>query len=537
MQFIHALAGILVLQAALAQAPSSRKPLKVFVLAGQSNMEGQAVVDLEGKDYNQGKGTLAMLMRDAAKGAMLKHLKDAQGQWTVRDDVWVRYQRERGRLLAGPLGLGFSVYGDPHHFGPELQFGHVLGDHFENQVLLIKTAWGGKSLYKDFRPPSSGGELGPYYTKMLTEIRTALANLKTDFPGYDGGGYELAGLVWYQGWNDGVDPKTAVPEYETNLVNLIRDVRKELNSPKLPVVIGELTGPWVEATGAWAALRKAQAAAAARPEFKGNVVFVPTHEFVRRAEDSPNPGHGHHEFGNAETYFLVGDALGRGMVSLLGGRTAAGHQTNSIEGWTVLVDRRLLAEDKTGTATALELLRAQLQEIVRRVPAPAVAKLREVPLWFSPEYPGVTPRAEYHPGAGWLRDNGRDPAMVKSVEFTDVRNFQAETRRMPNFTLHELAHAYHDRVLERGFDNAEIKAAYERARAGKSYDRVERWFGNGRSNTFERAYAMTSPQEYFAESTEAFFSRNDFFPFTHAELKRHDPEMERLLGRLWGVTQ
>jgi Mlc titration factor MtfA (ptsG expression regulator) len=103
--------------------------------------------------------------------------------------------------------------------------------------------------------------------------------------------------------------------------------------------------------------------------------------------------------------------------------------------------------------------------------------------------------------------------------------------------LHELAHAYHDRVLERGFDNAEIKAAYERARAGKSYDRVERWFGNGRSNTFERAYAMTSPQEYFAESTEAFFSRNDFFPFTHAELKRHDPEMERLLGRLWGVTQ
>src|ERR1051325_8268948 len=156
------------------------KPLKVFVLAGQSNMEGQAVVDLEGKDYNQGKGTLAMLMRDAAKGAMLKHLKDAQGQWTVRDDVWVRYQRERGRLLAGPLGLGFSVYGDPHHFGPELQFGHVLGDHFENQVLLIKTAWGGKSLYKDFRPPSSGGELGPYYTKMLTEIRTALANLKTE---------------------------------------------------------------------------------------------------------------------------------------------------------------------------------------------------------------------------------------------------------------------------------------------------------------------------------------------------------------------
>src|SRR5258706_4452046 len=230
---------------------ATTKPLKVFILAGQSNMEGQAVVDLDGKDYNQGKGTLATLMRDPARSTMFKHLKDAQGKWTVREDVWVRYQREGAPLLAGSLGLGFSVYGDQHHFGPELQFGHVMGDHFENQVLLIKTAWGGRSLYKDFRPPSSGGEVGPYYTEMLAEIRTALMNLKTDFPGYDGGGYELAGFVWYHGWNDGVNPKTAVPEYETNLVNLIKDVRRELNAPRLPVVVGELTGPWVEATGAW----------------------------------------------------------------------------------------------------------------------------------------------------------------------------------------------------------------------------------------------------------------------------------------------
>jgi hypothetical protein len=128
---------------------------------------------------------------------------------------------------------------------------------------------------------------------------------------------EIAGLVWYQGWNDGCDPKNAVPEYEQNLVNLIGDVRREFKLPKLPVVIGELTGPWVKAEGEWEALRKAQAAAAARPEFAGNVLFVPTHDFVREPEDSPNPGHGHHEFGNAETYFLVGDALGKGMLQLL----------------------------------------------------------------------------------------------------------------------------------------------------------------------------------------------------------------------------
>jgi hypothetical protein len=213
--------------------------------------------------------------------------------------------------------MGFSVYGDSHHFGPELQFGHVLGDYFENQVLLIKTAWGGKSLYEDFRPPSSGGKVGLYYTKMLAEVREALANLKTDFPGYDGGGYEIAGFVWYHGWNDGVDPKQAIPEYEENLVHLIQDVRKEFGVPNLPVVVGELTGPWVEAPGEWNALRQGQAKAAARPEFKGTVLFVETHDFVRKAEDSPNPTHGHHEFGNAETYFLVGDALGQGMKKLL----------------------------------------------------------------------------------------------------------------------------------------------------------------------------------------------------------------------------
>ncbi len=222
------------------------------------------------------------------------------------------------------------------------------------------------------------------------------------------------------------------------------------------------------------------------------------------------------------------------LAGLVHAADARQYQTNSIEGWTVLVDERLLADDKAHTEKALELLRAQLKEIVRVVPASALAKLGQVTLWFSPEYSGVKPKAEYHPNAGWLRAHGRNPAMAKGVEFTDVRDFEKEMNRMPNFTLHELAHAYHDRVLPGGFNNAEIKAAFERAKASKSYDRVERWFGNGRPNTFERSYAMTSPMEYFAESTEAFFSRNDFFPFTRDELKQHDPEMEQLLARLWG---
>jgi hypothetical protein len=301
----------------LASAKPDGQTVKVFILAGQSNMEGHAVVDLEGKDYNGGKGTLATLMRDPSKAAMFKHLKTVDGKWTVRDDVQMWYQREDQPLLAGPLALGFSVYGDAHHFGPELQFGHVIGDALENPVLIIKTAWGGKSLFKDFRPPSSGGEVGKYYQLMIAQVRDVLANMESAFPAMKGRKCQIAGLVWYQGWNDGCDPKNAVPEYERNLVNLIGDVRREFKLPKLPVVIGELTGPWVKAEGEWEALRKAQAAAAARPEFAGNVVFVPTHDFVREPEDSPNPGHGHHEFGNAETYFLVGDALGKGMLQLL----------------------------------------------------------------------------------------------------------------------------------------------------------------------------------------------------------------------------
>jgi|GEM_PF-639676 len=211
---------------------------------------------------------------------------------------------------------------------------------------------------------------------------------------------------------------------------------------------------------------------------------------------------------------------------------AAEYQTKSIEGWTVRVSDGLFEADKAATERALELLTSQLQEVARVVPPAAVAELRKVPLWFSPEYPNVEPRAEYHPDAAWLRTNHRDPAMAKAVEFTNVRVFERETRRMPNFALHELAHAYHDRVLAKGFANEEVKAAFEKAKETGRYDRVEQRFGDGRSADV-RAYAMTSPMEYFAESSEAYFSTNDFYPFSREQLARHDPEMTELMSKLW----
>jgi hypothetical protein len=208
----------------------------------------------------------------------------------------------------------------------------------------------------------------------------------------------------------------------------------------------------------------------------------------------------------------------------------------TVQGWTVHISQELLATEPDLTECAVELLDRQLAEITRVVPEAAVAELRKVPLYFNLEYPEKRPSAEFHPNADWLRDNGRDPAMAEAVEFTNVRIFEEETNRMPNFALHELAHAYHFRVLEGGFEQAEIKAAFERAQAAGNYEAVERRFGNGKPNTIEKAYALTNPMEYFAECTEAYFSTNDFFPFTREELQQHDPEMCALLEKLWQHT-
>jgi len=236
----------------------------------------------------------------------------------VRDDAFIRFRNKQG-VMAGGVSIGFTGYGSDksrHHIGPELQIGHVLGDHFKEPVLLIKTAWGGKSLHKDFRPPSAGGEAGEYYKKMLAEVKGALANIGNDFPSLKGRKPEWTGFVWFQGWNDMFD-KDALIEYEDNLVHLIQDLRKEFKSPNLPVIVGELGNGGPKAGANMLAIRAAQKAATGRKEFKGKVKFVSTTDFARPKEDSPNIGHGHHWFGNAESYFLIGDALGRGMVELL----------------------------------------------------------------------------------------------------------------------------------------------------------------------------------------------------------------------------
>ena len=208
----------------------------------------------------EGKAKVALLDYQAEQAAtrdLFKHLRK-DGKWIARDDVWVKFLDRKGNLTVG--------YGSPKCIGPELEFGTVVGDRYDEQVLLIKTAWGGRSLYRDFRPPSAGlppdavlekmladerkkkpdakldgvkKPFGASYRAMLDEVNGTLADLKKDFPSYAGQGYEIAGFVWFQGWNDMINAD-ATAEYTSNLTHLIRDVRKDLKAPGLPVVIGQM---------------------------------------------------------------------------------------------------------------------------------------------------------------------------------------------------------------------------------------------------------------------------------------------------------
>ena len=287
--------------------------LRVFLLAGQSNMQGQGVVDFDHPEYyNGGRGILKNVMKKPEHIHLYKHIVDDRGDWVVRDDVFVRHQTG-DELKTGGLTVGFTGYGGKHHIGPEFQLGHLVGEAYDEPVLLIKTAWGGKSIHKDFRPPSSGGVTGEFYQKMLAEYREGLANLGNEFPQLAKRKPELSGFVWFQGWNDMFDDD-ALKEYEANLINLVKDVRREFRQPDLPVVIGELGNGGPKAGKNMLAIRTAQKAATAA--LGPNTTFVQTTQFARPAKESPNVGHGHHWFGNAESYFLIGDALGRALLRL-----------------------------------------------------------------------------------------------------------------------------------------------------------------------------------------------------------------------------
>jgi alpha-galactosidase len=306
-------------------AQAAAKPVRVFILAGQSNMEGHGIVPNNPKN-NNGLGSLEYLVKDPTTASRFATLVDSSGQWRKRDDVWITYLDRKGALSAG--------YGaKPDMIGPELGFGWVMGDALHEPILLVKCAWGGKSLAIDFRPPSAGmppyslgpktdaelkqnpAAVGRYYRETVSLSKAALANIKELVPGSDGG-YVLSGFGWHQGWNDRINEKFNA-EYESNMAHFIHDIRKDLGTPALPFVIAEtgMNGP-DEKNPRALALMKAQAAVAEHPELKGNVSFVGTKSFWRPKEKSPN-GQGYHWNSNAETYYLIGQAMAEAMKKLI----------------------------------------------------------------------------------------------------------------------------------------------------------------------------------------------------------------------------
>jgi hypothetical protein len=207
------------------------------------------------------------------------------------------------------------------------------------------------------------------------------------------------------------------------------------------------------------------------------------------------------------------------------------YETRQLNGWTLHLSgdfasspANLALRDRV-----LELLSAKLLDVSRAVPPPAYEKLRRVPVWIEVNERGFRAMC-YHPSAEWLSAHGYNPDKAGGIEICHADEFLTWTIDQPWMALHELAHAYHHQVL--GFDNPEVAAAHAAAVASHKYDAVMHI--NGRR---VRHYALENPQEFFAESSEAFFGTNDFYPFVRAELREFDPEAYRLMQKLWGTQR
>ncbi len=310
---------VLITSVLLAVSGAEAKPLKVFILAGQSNMEGPASV-----------ATFDYIGDDPATAPLLKSMRGLDGKPSVAGNAWISYltgANDKNFDLHGPLTAGYgSMWGlDPSkpgdRIGPEFTFGLTMDAALDEPVLIIKAAWGGKSLHTDFRPPGAGPyELssfqrenypkqeghgipkdfeqwkvekaeatGHYYRLMMEHVKKVLADPQQVVADYDPAqGYELAGFVWFQGFNDMVDghvyPKHGQPDrfdlYSELLAQFIRDVRKDLTAPKMPFVIGVMgVGGLKDQSPEMLAFRRAMAAPAGLPEFKDKVMAVETAPF------------------------------------------------------------------------------------------------------------------------------------------------------------------------------------------------------------------------------------------------------------------
>jgi hypothetical protein len=585
------------------------KPLKVYILAGQSNMQGSAH-----------KRTFAAIGDDPKTAALLSEILDRNGDPVVCDNAWITYLtggRDGDDVLHGKVKVGYGFDGE--RIGPEYGFGIYMDKALDEPVLIIKTAWGGKSLAVDFRPPSAGPyepsatekergdvpareKVGHYYREMIRFVRTTLKDaesIRKVVPGYGAEqGYELAGFVWFQGWNDMCN-RHHIEQYTKNMIHFISDVRRELDTPNMTFIVGILGVYGTDSDSRKfdkglpvTAFRKAQFAAVEQYDrkvaarYRGNVIAVdsgPYYELelsdiywkrrltsgwkrrVKQGEMTPGKlkeecarygfGDGeltaeeqrtwdrcasnaeYHYLGSGKTFVRFGKALAEAMLEMEDTQEKATKTTlfdpvvKDIEGWTVHVDPQMLkGEHAEAGARALTMLANHLQRIAILMPEDRLEKMRKLEIWIEHDHPDINVEpGPYHPSVGWLTARGYDPRLAKKVHVTRAASLLSRHHMIkhPAVILHELAHAYHDQVL--GFDEPRIKEAYDKAMEAGLYDEVLLYTGRK-----VRHYAATDHKEYFAEGTEAYFYRNDFYPFVRAELKEHDPILHDLLEKIWG---
>ena len=382
---------------------ANKKPVKVFILAGQSNMEGRGFPEPLAWQVSQKKyrERYTHFIKDGDFEAFTKKVAETTDPndrgtpptylWSTRHDVWINYLGKHGDLTVG--------YGAPREgFGPEFNFGHVVGNHFDEQILLIKASWGGRALARGFLPPSSmlsdaeyaklaagqnaenkawndaepakieaynrrvteenktakkkkrlrtfkprervttaqyKEQFGKDYRNMVSEVHGCLGELGKRFPRYKNQGYEIKGLVWFQGWNDQYQDRWLT--YEKNLANFIRDVRKEFKAPDMKFVIGQMGNDGMKPDKEGSPrdyIKKAQAAVPNLPEFKGNALCVRTDKYWDMEAHAIYTGPGgwskdvdkwrqfgndrpYHYYGSPWLFAQVGTAFGEAMLELL----------------------------------------------------------------------------------------------------------------------------------------------------------------------------------------------------------------------------
>ncbi|NNE25863.1 MAG: T9SS type A sorting domain-containing protein [Saprospiraceae bacterium] len=284
--------------------------LRVFILAGQSNMEGFGTVDDPENDH----GSLIDVIENDMNGDW-----DVVGEindWNILEDAYI-YFANNGDTIRSTVTVGQG--NNPNLIGAELMFAHQLDDYYEDPILIIKTAWGGKSLAVDFRPPSAGGTPGPFYADMIKIVKDVTQNIDREFPEIETDDIEISGFAWFQGWNDGAS-EDYLNEYESNLNHLINDVRSDLNIVDLPFVIANSGhGGFTLSNDGW--VRDMQTVVSVAQEnvgcndsiYGGRVGFIDTKQFYIDASNSPLDAI-HHFNNNALTYLNIGKSLGYEMI-------------------------------------------------------------------------------------------------------------------------------------------------------------------------------------------------------------------------------